>query len=252
MDADERRLLRILREFVGAHRMCPFVFICENLLPNLMEMNVFEEAALEYDEWFENYEWVYQSEVEAVKRLIPQTGEGLEIGVGTGRFSIPFGIKVGIEPAHAMAEIARERGIHVCLAKAENLPFRDSSFDFALMVTTLCFLENPLQALTEIRRLLKPTGKIVIGMLDKDSPLGRLYEEKRKESKFYRDARFYSAKQVLDWLKKLEFINLQTVQTIFKNPDEIKSLESVEEGFGKGLFIVISAENKKAGSHIKV
>ena len=205
-------------------------------------MSVFEEAALEYDEWFDIHKWVYQSEVEAVSKFIPKTGKGIEIGVGTGRFSIPFGIKVGIEPAQAMAEIARKRGITVYEAKAENLLFQDNSFYFVLMVTTLCFVENPSQALGEIKRILKPAGKIVIGMLDKESPLGRLYEEKRNESKFYRDAKFYSVNQVLDWLKKLDFGNLQTVQTIFKNPDEIKNLEPIEEGFGKGLFVVISAE----------
>ena len=42
-------------------------------------MNVFEEAAIEYDEWFETHEWVYKSEVEAIKNLIPETGEGIEI-----------------------------------------------------------------------------------------------------------------------------------------------------------------------------
>ena len=208
-------------------------------------MNAFEEAAIEYDEWFETHEWVYKSEVEAIKNLIPETGEGIEIGVGTGRFSVPFGIKVGVEPAKAMAEIARKRGIHVYEAKAENLPFHANSFDFALMVTTLCFLEDTFHALKGIKRILKPTGKIVIGMLDEDSPPGKLCEEKRKKSKFYKDARFYSVNQVLDWLKKLKFNNLQTVQTIFKNPDKIQSLEPIEEGFGKGLFVVISAEVMK-------
>lgn len=209
-------------------------------------MNVFEEAAEEYDEWFETHKWVYQSEVEAVRKFIPETGKGIEIGVGTGRFSIPFGIKVGVEPVKAMAEISRQRGIHVYETKAENLPFQDNFFDFALMVTTLCFLENPFQALKEMKRILKPAGKIVIGMLDEESPPGKLYEEKRKKSKFYRDARFYPVNQTLDWLKKLEFDNLQTVQTIFKNPDKIQSLEPIEEGFGKGLFVVISAKNKKS------
>ena len=208
-------------------------------------MNIFEEAAVEYDEWFETHKWVYQSEVEAVRKFIPEAGEGIEIGVGTGRFLIPFGIKVGIDSAYEMAKIAKERGIHVCRAKDENLPFQDNSFDFALIVTTLCFLEDPFQALKEIKRILKPAGKIVIGMLDEYSPLGKLYEEKRKKNKFYRDARFYSVNQVLDWLKKLEFDNLQTFQTIFENPDKIQSLEPIEEGFGKGLFVVISAEVKK-------
>lgn len=208
-------------------------------------MNIFEEAAIEYNGWFETHEWVYRAEVEAIRKFIPKTGKGIEIGVGTGRFSIPFGIKVGVEPAKAMAEIARKRGISVYESKAEHLPFQDNSFDFVLMVTTLCFLEDPFQALKEMKRILKPTGKIVIGMLDEDSLPGKLYEEKRKKSKFYRDARFYSVNQVMDWLKKLEFNNLQTVQTIFKNPSEIQSLEPIEEGFGKGLFVVISAEVTK-------
>ena len=68
-----------------------------------MVLDVFNKYAQEYDEWFGTHTWVYRTEVEAVKKLIPKTGEGIEIGVGTGRFSIPFGIKVGIEPAHAMA-----------------------------------------------------------------------------------------------------------------------------------------------------
>ena len=118
-------------------------------------MNIFEEAAVEYDEWFETHTWVYRSEVEAARKLIPKTGEGIEIGVGTGRFSIPFGIKVAVEPARAMAEIARKRGISVYESKAENLPFQDNSFDFALMVTTLCFLENSLQALQEFSDVLE-------------------------------------------------------------------------------------------------
>ena len=215
----------------------------QDIISNLM--NVFEEYALEYDEWFEAHKWVYQSEVEAVRKFIPETGEGIEIGVGTGRFSVPFGIKVGVESARAMAEIARKRGISVYESKAENLPFQDNSFDFALMVTTLCFLENPLKALQEIRRILKPAGKVIIGMLDEDSTVGKFYEEKRKECKFYRDARFYPVNQVIDWLKKVGLNKFETVQTVFKKPDEIQSLEPVEEGFGKGLFVVISAEVMK-------
>ena len=86
-------------------------------------MNIIEEAAVEYDEWFETHKWVYQSEVEAVRKFMPETGKGIEIGVGTGRFFIPFGIKVGVEPARAMAENARKRGITVYQAKDENLPF---------------------------------------------------------------------------------------------------------------------------------
>ncbi len=209
-------------------------------------MNVFEEAAVEYDKWFETHKWVYQSEVEAVRRLMPETGEGVELGAGTGRFAIPFGIKVGVEPAKAMAEIARKRGIYIYETKAEHLPFRDNSFDFALMVTILCFLKSPLQALQEIKRILRPYGKIIIGMLDEECLLGKRYREKTKKSKFYKNAKFYPVNQVLDWLGDFKFGEFEIVQTIFKNPEEIQCLETIKEGFGEGLFVIISAKSQKA------
>jgi len=53
---------------------------------------------------------------------------GLEVGVSTGRFAVPLGIRIGVEPANAMAEIARKRGIEVYDAKGEKLPFDDESF----------------------------------------------------------------------------------------------------------------------------
>jgi ubiquinone/menaquinone biosynthesis C-methylase UbiE len=48
--------------------------------------------------------------------------------------------------------IARKRGIDVCVAAAEELPFKRTSFDFVLLVTTICFLQNPVQALQEAKK----------------------------------------------------------------------------------------------------
>jgi|GEM_PF-7051740 len=44
-------------------------------------MNVFEEAVVEYDKWFETYKWLCQSAVKAVRKFMPETGKGLAIGV---------------------------------------------------------------------------------------------------------------------------------------------------------------------------
>jgi len=204
--------------------------------------NTFDNYAEEYDTWFDSNFWVYQSELLAVKKLLPQNGKGVEIGVGTGRFSVPFGITFGVEPSKAMAEIARSRGITVFDSKAEHMPFEDNAFDFVLIVTTICFLEDPLQALKEIRRILRPVGKIIIGMLDKDSPSGKLYETKKNDSKFYRSARFYTVKQVLKWLKVSGYTHVKTLQTIFHNPEAIAAVEPIREGYGEGLFVVVSAD----------
>lgn len=204
-------------------------------------IQVFEELAVEYDSWFERHPHVYESEVLALRRFIPKEGRGLEVGVGTGRFASRLGVKVGVEPARAMADMARKRGIEVYEARAEELPFDDESFDFVLMVATLCFLQNPLQALREARRVLRREGRIIIGMIDRDSTLGRRYESERG-SRFYRYARFYSVEQVLGWLRKLKFGNFKICQTLFRAPEEIAEVEPVKEGYGEGGFVVISAQ----------
>jgi len=203
--------------------------------------DVFEKYAQEYDKWFDENKDVYKSEIMILRGLIPREGVGLEVGVGTGRFATPLGIRMGVEPAKAMADMARKRGIDVHEGRAEALPFDDESFDFLLMMTTICFLENPLQALEEAKRVLKPEGHIIIGMIDRDSPLGMSYERKKTTSKFYKYANFHSADEVLNWLRSLNFGHIVTRQTIFKSPDEIDALEPFEEGHGKGAFVAISA-----------
>ncbi len=207
-------------------------------------IQVFEKWAREYDEWFEAHPFVFESELKALKKFVPKRGKGLEVGVGTGRFAVPLDIHIGIEPAAAMADIARKRGLKVYKALAEELPFDSESFDFVLLVTTICFLENPVQALKEARRVLKPAGKIIIGMIDKNAPLGRLYESKKEESRFYKYARFYSVSQVLEWLRVQEFANIRTCQTIFKNPEEINAVEPVNDGYGEGGFVAVCAQKK--------
>ena len=205
-------------------------------------IKVFTEFAQEYDGWFEENAPVYQSELVAIKSFLPPAGRGLEIGVGTGRFAAPLGIALGVEPARAMAEIARERGVIVCEAYAEELPFEKGSFDFVLMVTVLCFLKDPLRALAEARRVLKGQGKLIIGMIDPETPLGRSYEKKKAENKFYRQARFYPVTLVLDWLKKLGLVNIETCQTIFQELSSITAVEPLRENHGEGGFVVIAAQ----------
>jgi ubiquinone/menaquinone biosynthesis C-methylase UbiE len=209
-------------------------------------IQVFEKFAEEYDQWFDSNRFIYESEIIALKQFVPQEGKGLEIGVGTGRFAVPLGINIGIEPARAMANIALKRGIEVCEAKAEELPFGSETFDFVLIVTTLCFLENPFRAIQEVKRVLKPGGFIIIGMIDKESQLGKIYESRKKDSKFYRFAHFHSVREVSEWLKSLKYDHIKTCQTIFKSLKDITSVEPVKKGYGEGGFVVISAR-KKAG-----
>jgi len=49
----------------------------------------FEAHRNRYEQWFEDNRFAYEAEIEAVRLLLPKGGEGLEVGVGTGRFAVP-------------------------------------------------------------------------------------------------------------------------------------------------------------------
>lgn len=201
----------------------------------------FERYANKYEDWFERNEFAYESELRAIRKLLPESGEGIEIGVGSGRFAAPLGIKVGVEPSNKMKEIAYKRGIEVVNGVAEALPFDDSRFDFALMVTTICFLDNIETALKEAYRILKPGGCLIIGLIEKNSPVGKLYEQQKRDNVFYKVAVFYSVDEILSYLKETGFKDFNFIQTIFHNLEEIKDIEPVKAGYGEGSFVGIKA-----------
>ena len=201
----------------------------------------FEEHPILYEDWFEKNRFVYDSELLAVKAQLPESGRGVEIGVGSGRFAAPLGIEIGVEPAVAMREMARERGIEVIGGAAEALPIKECEFDFALMVTAICFVDNAGAALREAYRVLKPNGSFVIGFIDKDSLIGKSYLKRRHESIFYGIATFYSVDEVANYLRKTGFRDLGFSQTIFRPLKKIISIEPIKKGYGEGSFIVIRA-----------
>ncbi|MDP1744672.1 MAG: class I SAM-dependent methyltransferase [Bacteroidota bacterium] len=202
-------------------------------------MNIFNEYTDEYDLWFDKHHNTYQSEVLALKKLIPEGKKGIEIGVGTGRFSKPFSIAVGLEPSPNMAKIAEEKGITVVNGLAESLPFHNESFDFVLMVTTVCFLSDIPKAFSEAYRILQDQGKIILGIIDKNSPLGKEYEKMKMDNKFYSDAHFHSTEELTELLNNAGFIKLDYWQTLFNTSDN--AIEDPKHGYGQGSFVAIQA-----------
>ena len=163
----------------------------------------FERHTERYERWFAQHQAAYLSELRALRELLPDPGLGLEIG--TGRFAEPLGVAIGIDPSLRMLEHARQRGIRVACAVAESLPFRHGVFDHALIVTTICFVDDARAMLSEVCRVLKPEGALVMGFIDRTSRLGQHYEAHRHESVFYRDAVFFSADEVDELLSETGF-----------------------------------------------
>jgi len=202
----------------------------------------FETHHRRYDRWFVRHAPAYHSELLAIRAQLPWEGLGLSIGVGTGRFAAPLGVQVGIDPAHAVLDYAVTRGIAAVQAIAEALPFPDGLFDYALCVTTICFVDDAGAMLREVRRVLRPGGVVVIGFIDRTSGLGQHYLAHQAENVFYRDATFFSAGEVEQVLNATGFTEPEWVQTLSKPLHRTLEIEALNSGYGQGAFVVVKAK----------
>jgi ubiquinone/menaquinone biosynthesis C-methylase UbiE len=107
------------------------------------------------------------------QKVVPLAqGRILEIGIGTG-LNLPhydkakIGQIIGLDPALEMHKLARRRmqeaGLEVELVglSAERIPFDDATFDCVLMTYTLCSIPDPVAALKEMARVLKPGASLI-------------------------------------------------------------------------------------------
>ena len=112
-----------------------------------------------------------------VEALAPRPGERIvDVGFGGGyaldviRERIAPARPVGVEISAVMVEQGRERwrgAIDVYQADVATMPFENASIDGLLSVNTIYFWPDPGAALREIRRVLKPDGRVVLGIRSK-------------------------------------------------------------------------------------
>jgi len=210
------------------------------------KISPFQRYTGQYENWFTEHRWVYEAELRAVKALLPEAGRGLEVGVGTGRFAKPLGIKTRLEPSVRMREIARNRGIKVLAGVAEDLPFVDDKFDLVLMVTTVCFLDDIHKAFREAHRVLANSGFFIAGIVDRNSLVGKKYLKHQNESVFYKVATFFSVNEVVKVMRQAGFKDFVFRQTIFRSLSEIDDKELVKPGYGEGSFVVIRGRKEQS------
>jgi ubiquinone/menaquinone biosynthesis C-methylase UbiE len=107
------------------------------------------------------------------KAWVPQArGEVLEIGIGSGLNLPLYSSEVrrvyGVDPSLELQQMARRRAaagspkVEFLLQSAEKpLPLWDASIDTVVMTWTLCSIPDPQKALEQMRRVLKPAGRLI-------------------------------------------------------------------------------------------
>ena len=199
-------------------------------------MDLFTDDADRYEQWFQQNHHLFESELTAIKELMPPFRFAVEIGVGTGIFASHLGIKEGVEPSPEMTRIAISKGLSIIEGKAENLPLDDASYNLALMVTVDSFLTDINAAFSEIYRILKHNGTFIIAFIDADAPLGDIYKKEKRNDKYYKNAVFHSAREIQWMLEKAGFTLIAAKQTIFTLKNEP---QPVRNNTGEGLFAAL-------------
>lgn len=201
----------------------------------------FADRVERYEAWFEEHPAVFRQELDLLRKFWPAGGRRLELGSGTGRFGGALGVEVGLEPSAAMAAAGRGRLPWTVLGRGEALPFGDGVFDVCLAVTVLCFVADPKAVLDEVHRVLVKGGVLVVGFIDRLSPLGRRYQEKMTDDPFYSRARLFLADELGKMLAASGFEVLVFRQTLLGPPEAPASVPGWEEGHGRGGFVVVKA-----------
>jgi ubiquinone/menaquinone biosynthesis C-methylase UbiE len=174
-----------------------------------MTHDVFDAHAEEYDRWYDEHGTVYRQEVRLLMQYPEAVGADLEVGVGTGRLAVPLGIRLGIDPSLPMLHRARARGVEVIQGVAEALPFREASMGSVLVMTALCYFDDPRQAFREILRVLRPGGRLTIGFLGRGGEIAERYRTTGDKGTFLAHAIFYTPGEVTRMLGEAGFSSIE-------------------------------------------
>lgn len=192
-------------------------------LLDILAPNPFNTLPDRYDAWFDSPagKTIFTAEVACIRQLQPSmAGRWLEVGVGSGRFAESLGVQEGIDPSPAMLELAVARGVSVEQAVAEELPYPEGTWDGVLLVVTICFLDDPLRALEECRRVLCKDGSLIVGLVPGDSAWGFAYANQgRQGHPFYSVARFYTCSEVIALAERAGFVLDGAASAVLHPPD---------------------------------
>jgi SAM-dependent methyltransferase len=208
---------------------------------------LFEEHYQSYEDWFRDHPAILETEAAAFRSLLPVGDlKGIEVGLGAGHLAKAIGIREGVEPSELLRQEAIHKGLEVCSGRAEALPFKDLKFDFVIIGTAMHYVENLDKAFSEAFRVLKNGGILLLGFIDAEGEIGKEHIKNKLKSTFYQNATFFELKTIQRKLVHAGFRDFEHYQTLFGKEDEIKEIQSLEKGTGKGSFILIRAKKSRS------
>jgi ubiquinone/menaquinone biosynthesis C-methylase UbiE len=186
------------------------------LIMDTEKTQLFDERPEAYDRWFTTPigSLVKEYETQLILDLLkPRPSEIiLDAGCGTGVFTLDIlssgskviGLDISLPMLIRAGKKLRGFPFQMVLADMLHLPFPESSFDKVVSITALEFIQDARDAVGELFRVAKKGGDIIVATLNRLSP----WASRRKAEAKERDSIFEKA--------------------IFRTPDELRSLASVE------------------------
>ena len=144
------------------------IAVCDSRFAIYYRKMIYDKFAARYDKAFAPFErrFLKHWREETLSHL-PENAGILEVGAGTGanfQFYPNCSHAVASEISIKMLKFAREKAnsIELVQANAETLPFAESTFDAAFATLVFCSIPNPKKAFTELKRIIKSNGKIIL------------------------------------------------------------------------------------------
>jgi ubiquinone/menaquinone biosynthesis C-methylase UbiE len=199
--------------------------------------HAFDAVASLYDSWYDTPLGQTVDELEK-DLLYPLAGlrsvspgarlqggqQALDVGTGTGHFAVDLAARglsvIGVDLSTQMLTVARESAtaMHLVRGDAARLPMASESFDLVLSVTALEFAADPERAVQEMWRVVRPGGRLVVGVLNAWSPWAwQRRRESRGQQTPFSHAHFFSPAEFLELLRQLGPV--QWSSSVFVGPN---------------------------------
>lgn len=130
------------------------------------------------------------------------SGNTLDVGCGIGDMLAYLPGTVGVDVNQLMVDYCRSQGLDAHLMEVDKLPFEDSSFDCVILDNVLEHLDSPDKLLSEIRRVLRQPGSLLVGV-----PGERGYKSDSDHKVFYNES------QLIECLCQAGFVHRKSFST---------------------------------------